>query len=165
MHANKIFDVHFTASGRSVGKLRNEVVLTAHAPFQSENMLATDEGLGMGGENSAPTPLEYFLTGFVGCLMTQIRVFSKRMKVPIRDVNVTCRAQWEAVSDSDGPYNGRPVGFSLDIDIEADDGVPQERIEALLQASRKGCFVEQTLMQANTLTHRARVNDGAWAAL
>lgn len=165
MEESKLFAVHFNATGMAVGKLRNEVHLRARTPFVSENMLATDEGERQGGEGTAPTPLEYFLTGLVGCLMTQIRVFSKRMKIPLDDVTVSCDAKWDAVSDPEAPYRGQPVGFSVDIDITAPEEVPQKHIENLIHASRKGCFVEQTLMQSNHLTHRCRVNDGSWIAL
>src|SRR6056297_3926509 len=107
--SDRLFNVHFTAEGVCVGKLRNEVNLTAVEPFQVNRMLATDEGHFQGGEDTAPTPLEFFLTGLVGCLMTQIRVFARRMKVDMRDLTVTCRARWEAVADPVAPYSARPV--------------------------------------------------------
>ncbi len=163
MTTKPIFEVKFTATGQCVGRLRNEVTLTAHAPFQSQNMLATDEGAGQGGDGTAPTPLEYFLTGLVGCLMTQIRVFSRRMKVPFEDMAVSCAADWAGVADADAPYRGVPVGFSIDIDIQAAPDTDPERIDALIDAARKGCFVEQTLAHANTVTHRRRINAGAWS--
>ena len=80
-------------------------------------MLATDEGKFQGGEDTAPTPLEFFLTGLVGCLMTQVRVFAKRLKIDIDDVKVSCHAKWEALSDEVGPYQGRPVRFEIDMDV------------------------------------------------
>lgn len=162
MASDPLFEVKFTAAGRCVGRLRNEVTLTAHAPFQSQNMLATDEGAAQGGDGTAPTPLEYFLTGLVGCLMTQIRVFSRRMKVPLDDVAVTCAADWAGVAEADAPYRGMPMGFSIDIEVEAGPDTEPERIDALIKAARTGCFVEQTLAQANTIIHRRRINAGAW---
>lgn len=157
--SDSIFNVHFSAEGVCVGKLRNEVSLTAHEPFQVQRMLATDEGVFQGGEDTSPTPLEFFLTGLVGCLMTQIRVFAKRLKVEVEDVRVTCRAKWEALPDPVGPYQGRPVGFEIDVDVKS--GADPDRVAELVSAARRGCFVEQTLSQANEISHSLTINGTA----
>ena len=151
-----IYNVRFTAEGVCVGKLRNEVTLTAVEPFQVTRMLATDEGKFQGGDDTSPTPLEFFLTGLVGCLMTQVRVFAKRLKVNVEDVKVSCRAHWEANADPVGPYQGRPVGFEIDVDVTSNDDAA--RIAELISAARRGCFVEQTLNQENKIVHSLKVN-------
>jgi uncharacterized OsmC-like protein len=35
-------------------------------------------------------PLEFFLAGLVGCLMTQIRVFSTRLEIELSELTVNC---------------------------------------------------------------------------
>ncbi|MDU8913748.1 OsmC family protein [Aestuariicoccus sp. MJ-SS9] len=151
-----LFKVRFSAEGACVGKLRNEVSLTAHEPFQVERMLATDEGKFQGGDDTAPTPLEFFVTGLVGCLMTQIRVFAKRLKIEVEDVKISCRAEWEALPDPVGPYQGRPAKFEIDVDVTS--SAAPDRVAELVSAARRGCFVEQTLGQANVIKHRLSVN-------
>jgi|TARA_B110000908_G_C10169812_1_gene410242 uncharacterized OsmC-like protein len=123
-------------------------------------MLATDEGKFQGGEDTAPTPLEFFLTGLVGCLMTQVRVFAKRLKIDIDDVKVSCHAKWEALSDEVGPYQGRPVRFEIDMDVTST--ADPDRIAELISAARRGCFVEQTLRQANEIEHTLKINGKEW---
>ncbi|NNU82051.1 OsmC family protein [Halovulum dunhuangense] len=122
-------------------------------------MLATDEGNFQGGEGTAPTPLEYFLTGLVGCLMTQLRVFSKKMKVPFDSLEVRCEAAWEGMKSEAGPYAGVPSGFRIDIDIQS--SAPSEQIEGLVRAARLGCFVEQTLCRKNDLEYSLQINGAA----
>lgn len=156
MSHKKLFDVRFSATGICVGRLRNEVTVEAHAPFKSVNMIATDEGNFQGGEGTAPTPLEYFLTGLVGCLMTQIRVFSKKMKVPFDSLEVQCEAAWEGVEAETSFYAGIPSGFRIKIDIQS--RAPDEQIESLVKAARLGCFVEQTLSRKNDLEYVLRIN-------
>jgi len=163
MSENSLFDVIFKSEGVCVGKLRNEVTSTAVEPFQVTRMLATDEGVFQGGDDTAPTPLEFFLTGLVGCLMTQIRVFGPRLKINLDDLTVTCSAHWEALPDHVGPYQGRPVGFEIDIDVKSDASV--ERVEELINAARRGCFVEQTLRQANEIKHSLKLNGANWTDL
>lgn len=158
MAAETIFDVAFESEGVCVGKLRNEVTNRAIRPFEVTRMLATDEGQFQGGEDTSPTPLEYFLTGLVGCLMTQIRVFAKRMKIDMRDLTVRCRAHWEAVPDPVVPYAARPKGFEIDIALDSD--APQERVRDLIDGARRACFVEATLAQKNDVRHTLRLNAG-----
>lgn len=163
MESEKMFDVVFASEGRCVGKLRNEVTNTARKPFEVSRMLATDEGPFQGGEDTAPTPLEFFLTGLVGCLMTQIRVFAKRKKIAFTDLTVTCDAQWEAISDPDWPYSARPIGFHIDIAIRSD--APDDDVRALIEGARRACFVEATLVQKNDIHHTLRLNDDAPVAV
>ncbi len=163
MSKDKIFDVIFESKGICVGKMRNEVTNTALQPFQVSRMLATDEGPFQGGEDTSPTPLEFFLTGLVGCLMTQIRVFAKRMRVDMRDLEVTCSARWEAHKGDIGPYEARPAGFDIAITMNSD--APETDVQALIEASKRACFVEATLAQANDVTHSLRINAGVAQAV
>lgn len=153
-----IFEVTFRSKGVCVGKMRNEVTNEAIRPVQVKRMLATDEGPFQGGEDTAPTPLEFFLTGLVGCLMTQIRVFAKKLRVDMQGLEVGCTAQWEALRDPVGPYQARPVGFEITIDVTSE--APAEKIAELIAASKRACFVEATLAQANDISHSLRINDG-----
>ncbi len=57
--------------------------------YDVEFEFATDEGPAHGGDQTAPPLLAYFCTGLVTCLMTQLRAFSKRLRVDIRGVKVT----------------------------------------------------------------------------
>jgi uncharacterized OsmC-like protein len=158
-----LFHVIFDSKGVCVGKMRNEVTNTATAPFKVSRMLATDEGHFQGGEDTSPTPLEFFLTGLVGCLMTQVRVLAKRLKIDIRDLEVACSARWEAVPDPVGPYQARPGRFAIDIDVASD--APDAQVRELISAARRACFVEATLAQANDITHSLRINAGEAAAI
>ena len=158
MSQAKIFDVIFDAHGVCVGKMRNEVTNTATKPFQVSRMLATDEGPFQGGEDTSPTPLEFFLTGLVGCLMTQVRVFAKRLKVDLRDLEVKCHAHWEAHPDEVGPYQARSKGFEIDITLNSDSS--EAEVRDLISAAKRACFVEATLAQANEISHSLRINAG-----
>lgn len=158
MSQDKVFDVVFESRGVCVGKMRNEVTNSALQPFQVSRMLATDEGPFQGGEDTSPTPLEFFLTGLIGCLMTQVRVFARRMAVDLRDLEVTCTARWEASKGEIGPYEARPVGFDIGITLNSDS--PDADVRALIEASKRACFVEATLAQANDVTHSLQINAG-----
>ena len=110
--------------------------------------LATDEGPFHGGDASAPPPLALFVGGLTGCIMTQLRAFAKRMDVVIDDLRVETKVSWQWT----------PKSFDIDIILESPS--PVDRQIELVQAAKPGCFVEQTLSVANSITHRIRTDSG-----
>lgn len=153
----KTFNVVFNVEGKAVGKMRNEIKGQMVSPVVDEAFeMATDEGPAHGGDMTAPPPLAYFCTGFVACLMTQIRAFAKRLRVEIGEVQVKAHIEWEARVEGRNPYTSRPVAFRLDIDLDSD--APFEDQKRLLDAAQKGCFVEATLADPIPVNHRVLID-------
>lgn len=158
--ARKEFELVFEGVGTSSGKMRNDI--RVEWPGMEESFdLATDEGPFHGGDGTAPPPLALFTAALTGCLMTQIRAFAKRMKVPLEGVEVRARLHWRGEQEGTEPYVTHPVGF--DLDVEMDSAAPLEDRLALLQAAKKGCFIEQTLAQGLAVGHRLRDGED-WVA-
>ncbi|PIV75219.1 MAG: hypothetical protein COW55_06340 [Rhodobacteraceae bacterium CG17_big_fil_post_rev_8_21_14_2_50_65_11] len=149
--------VRFDCTGTATGKMRNELSVRMVEPFEEHFSLATDEGAFHGGEATAPPPLALFVGGLTGCVMTQIRAFAKRLKVPLTDLQVEVRVIWDW-QPAPPVYETAPRSFEVDIRIDSD--APLERQRALVAAARKGCFIEQTLGQTNTIRHRLRTGEG-----
>ena len=149
--------VEFHCVGKAVGKMRNELTVNMVRPLKETFELATDEGAFHGGDATAPPPLAMFVSGLTGCIMTQIRAFAKRMKVPLDDLTVNAKIEWLWQAKGN-IYETSPRSFALDIDIESP--APQADVIAQIQAAKKGCFIEQTLAQKNTVRHRMKTQQG-----
>jgi uncharacterized OsmC-like protein len=150
--------VEFRASGTATGKMRNDLSVTMAQPFAEGPWdLATDEGSFHGGDATAPPPLALFVASLTGCIMTQIRAFAKRLKVPIDDLRTETRIQWDWAARG-RVYETAPKGFEIDVMI--DSPAPRADVEALIAAARKGCFIEQTLGQSNVIRHRMKTSEG-----
>lgn len=159
MAETKSFDVIFEGVGRSTGKMRNDI--SVEWPMMKEKFeLATDEGPFHGGDGTAPPPLALFTAALTGCLMTQIRAFAKRLNVPIQAVEVSAKLHWKGEQVGGEPYVTAPVGFSLDVDIDGD--ASDDDLLRLLEAAKKGCFIEQTLAQGLIVGHRLKSAQGGW---
>ncbi|MDQ7070710.1 MAG: OsmC family protein [Rhodobacterales bacterium] len=89
--------------------------------------------------------------------MTQIRAFAKRLNVPLNDLTVDVRVQWDWQA-SGRTYETAPKSFEIDVAIDSDAPVDDQR--ALVACARKGCFIEQTLGVKNTIQHRIKTPDG-----
>jgi len=89
--------------------------------------------------------------------MTQIRAFSKRLGVTLNDLKVDVRViwNWEKTGKT---YVTEPESFEIDIDIDSPDD--ETAILELIDAAKKGCFIEQTLKQPNTVRHRYKTPAG-----
>ncbi len=150
--------VQFNCNGHATGKMRNDLNVTMKLPFEEGPFfMATDEGSFHGGDATAPPPLALFVAGLTGCIMTQIRAFAKRLKVTLNDLDVETRVVWDWKTKGT-VYETGPHSFEIDIFIDSDD--PIERQQELVAAAQKGCFIEQTLGQANTITHRLKIGNG-----
>ena len=156
--AMKTFDIIFEGTGTMSGKMRNDVKVYFETMNETYD-LATDEGPFHGGDATAPPPLALFTAALTGCIMTQIRAFSKRMKIPIGQVTVNARLHLRGEQSGRDPYTTAPVGFDLDIDF--DSPANKEDQLRLIAAAKKGCFIETTLMQGLEVGHRLQI-DGDW---
>lgn len=154
-----IIDLKLSAAGRAVGKMRNEITVTfpVGTDHCETHQMATDEGGFHGGDGTAPPPLAFFATAMVGCLMTQIRAFSKRLAIPVEALEVTANLHWQAEMVSEKVYEGSPRGFALDVAIES--SAAEADISRLVEVAKKACFIEQTLAVANQVEHRVLLND------
>lgn len=150
-------EVTFVCKGQATGKMRNELDLTMTEPMEEHFTLATDEGPFHGGDATAPPPLALFVGGLTGCIMTQLRAFAKRMGVIIDDLRVETKVSWQWTPQG-RIYETAPKSFDIDIYLESPS--PLERQIELIQAAKKGCFVEQTLSVPNTISHRIRTETG-----
>ena len=159
MAETKTFDIIFEGQGVATGKMRNEIAVQFTSMGETFEV-ATDEGPFHGGDGTAPPPLALFTGALVGCIMTQIRAFSKRLKIPVGQVKVNARLHWQGEQEGREPYVGSAVGFDLDVDLDSEASEEDQR--RLLEAAKKGCFIEQTLARGLTVGHRLRIG-GDWS--
>lgn len=147
------FDVVFSFRGVAVGKMRNEVRVVSDQPTTGGTFdIATDEGGFHGGDGTAATPLHYFTAALVGCFMTQMRAFARRLRVQLDGLTVEGRTVFLGHLQGRGPYVTEPVGFELEIHVESRDDTAA--VLALVDAAKRGCFVEQTLARGVDVRHR-----------
>ncbi|MEM1266929.1 MAG: OsmC family protein [Pseudomonadota bacterium] len=149
--------VVFECSGVATGKMRNELDVRMTHPMLEEFTLASDEGPFHGGDATAPPPLALFVGGLTGCLMTQMRAFAKRLKIELTDLRVETRVEW-SWTPTGKTYETAPKAFEIDVIVESD--APHSDVVMLLETAKKGCFIEQTLGQRNSIRHRLKTEAG-----
>ena len=123
----------------------------------SQYEVFSDEGAHLGGENSAPRPLTYFLMSVGFCTLTQLHRYSDMMRVKLRDPKVTVRSGFRTDgSVLKGTVQASTVDFTVEFDVESDD--PPERVAACIRAAEAGCFVMQAITKPTEVTRRVTLN-------
>ena len=153
----KTFEVIFDCDARAVGKMRCEMDVRLLHPEKLEWQMASDEYGFHGGDGSAPLPIAYFMAGLTSCFMTQFRAFSKRLRVDVNDVSIHCQCEWEATMRGRGPYESKPRSINMDITVDSDASF--DDLVRVIDAAKKGCFIEQMMNQQNDIGHRLKVGD------
>lgn len=156
MPALKQFEVIFDAEGVSTAKFRNDVKVHLRGPYAVSVDLPTDEGPIHGGDGTAPYPLAYFTSALTACVMTQLRAFARRLNIAVGRIAVNTHCHWKARQQGDAPYESAPISFTMDIDL-GDETAEADR-RRLVEAARKGCFVEQSL-KPDLVRHRLKNGD------
>jgi uncharacterized OsmC-like protein len=83
--------------------------------------------------------------------------FAKRMDVSLEDLKVDTRVVWDWQVKG-RIYETAPHSFEIDVMIDSEDA--PEKVIALIEAAKKGCFLEQTLGRSNTIRHRMKTGQG-----
>ena len=78
------------------------------------------------------------------------------MKIQVTDLSVETKVTWNW-KKVENIYETSPEKFEMDIYIDSSESI--ERVKALVEASKKGCFIEQTLSQKNKINHKLKIED------
>ncbi|MBI2183352.1 MAG: OsmC family protein [Thaumarchaeota archaeon] len=104
----------------------------------------------VGGEDSAPGPLAYFISGICFCQLAHYAERSSHMDLKIESIELTVRAH----------YNRRPGGYFDKIIYETRivSDEPEERIKDLVVNAEHDCYVTNTLSKAAEITGNITLN-------
>jgi len=103
-----------------------------------------DEPPERGGEDSAPSPLEFFMCGAAFCLLSQLVQFAPLYNVQFHDVKVDFRASF----DDSEKYNLTGPGAAFQkvvIKVLIDSPSARDDVEKLIAHAERGCHAVQSL--------------------
>lgn len=119
------------AASQRVGRFKNENTVRDFS-------FIIDEPAKLGGTDTAPTPMEYILGSFNGCILIVIETIAKEMELDIRDL----RAESTGLIDRRGMFGTADVSphfQEVHNHVFFDTDESMERIEALKEQVKKRC--------------------------
>ena len=150
--------VHHITSRRvgSVGTIRVDAVQVEQLRYEVTpkvslgHKLTVDELPQRGGTDAGPTPLEYFLTGALTCLLNQFIKLALARRLAIDNVKGSVRAHVHYAVE------GGLSDFVFDVYL--DGAVPLDAIRMLALDAERYCYVHTTLKRAAPLTLHVFLN-------
>ncbi len=140
----------------AAGGLRKQGIIVEPADTSHYEVFA-DEGAHLGGDNTAPRPLTYFLLSVGFCALTQLHRYSDMLKVNLRNQKVTVRSGFRTDgSVLQGTVQASVVDFEIDFEVESDD--PPDRVAHCIRAAEAGCFVMQAVVQPTKVIRKVLLN-------
>jgi len=112
--------------------------------------LVVDEPAERGGTGAGPTPLEYFLTGALACLMNQYIKLALARHLAVENLRATARAHIHYAVD------GALRDIIYDLYLEGTEAA--EAITALARDAERYCYIHNTLKPALPMTVRVTYN-------
>lgn len=140
----------------SVGELNEEA-----QSLKSGRTWTISEPQHVGGLADAPTPLEYLLSGAVGCFAAVFAFYAAKLEVDYDSFEATARAELDVRGHmlEDAP----PSGFrSVRIDVKVASDAPRERLERVHELALKGCPGISTLRDPVALESSLSTQEVAW---
>lgn len=139
------YDVTATAGE---GQIKHGVILSPRPDYSSWEVLC-DEGTGMGGTDSAPSPLGYLIMGVAFCLLTHIKSYLDKSPLKVNQIKVEIRASYATLHPEPG-NKGQAVGrcdnYACHVLIDSDE--PPEVIAELVGICRDACMAMSTVATA-----------------
>jgi uncharacterized OsmC-like protein len=150
--------VHHITAGRtgSVGTIRVDAIQVEQLRYEVTprvslgHRLVVDEPPQRGGTDQGPTPLEYFLTGALTCLLTQIIKLAMARRLALDTIKGSVRAHVHYAVD------GGLSDFVYDINMTGSEAA--DAVKTLALDAERYCYVHVTLKRAVPLTLRVFLN-------
>ena len=139
-------DLIFSINGKSITPTRYEGKLRQFS-------IVVDEPENFGGEDLAPTPVEYILAGYAGCLNVVVNAIAKEMNIAIQhlEINITGNINPERLL---GISDKERAGFkSLNIQLDIKSDASGDMIQKLLSQVRERCPVNDNLTNTTPVNY------------
>jgi putative redox protein len=129
-----MWSMHRATVISSSDSLRQEIIVNGR------HVVVTDEPESLGGEDTAPTPLDLLAAALAGCVVTTIRMFARRQGWELDEVET------EVSLDT----NVRPARCTIAVRLP--DGLSESQRRKLEHVA-KACAVHRTLQRGVGFEH------------
>ena len=142
---------------KSIGGLNEEA-----GSMKSGRTWTISEPEHVGGLADAPTPLEYLLSGAIGCFAAVFAFYAAKLDVPYDSFEATALAELDVRGHM--IEGAPPSGFkSVRIDVTVESDAPREQLERVHELALAGCPGIATLRDPVAIDSSLKVEEVAAA--
>jgi uncharacterized OsmC-like protein len=140
------------------GQKKRGVILSPRPDYSSWEVIC-DEGTGMGGDDSAPSPLGYLIMGVAFCMLTHIQGYLEKAPMQIDSLRVEIRAEYGTLPAEPGQgQQGQGMCDAYSCHVLIDSPEPDEKLQHLIAVCRDACMAIATISTAVPTTTRVFLN-------
>lgn len=119
--------------------------------IKASHDIIIDQPTASGGTDLGPNPLEYYLSGLVGCMCAIGRIIAKQRKIALAGMEATIEGDIDKAFLMGQTEEGRAGFTELRIHVKIDAPMSVEEKQAFLHDIEKRCPVADNVMHATTI--------------
>ena len=154
------FDAHVNVEAMPHGKHLKKATIFSNVPNEGAWEIISDEGKAIGGRGSAPSPIMYFATGAVFCMMSHVEMLAHQAKIDVK-ARLEQKAAFTTTLNFGGidPKDvfGKGVKFTINLILETDE--PEDRMLEFVEHCIQACMSLQTVMEATPVAVGLQLNE------
>lgn len=117
-----------------------------------DRTIYVDQPAVFGGTDVGPSPMEYFLTSFAGCIATTTRIMADQKKIKLIGMNMELEGALDPAIIYGKSKEGRAGFTGVKIKLEFDSDMSKEEKEAFVKELVSRCPVYDNIANATPLT-------------
>ncbi len=118
-----------------------------------------DEPEALGGQDSAPNPVEYILAGYAGCLNVVFHLVAKELEIKINKLQLDISGDIHPGKFLGISQEERAGFISLQVNIDIDSDAPAEKIGQLFSLVKERCPVNDNLANPTPINYSLKTSD------
>lgn len=118
--------------------------------------LVVDEPEELGGQDSAPNPVEYLLAAYAGCINVVIHMVAKELQVTVSNIKINIDGDINPDRLFGLSTNDRAGYESLNVDIDLDSDASPELIDKLFEQVKYRCPVNDNLSNSTPIKYNIK---------
>ena len=139
-------DLQFSINGKSIAPTKLEGKARQFS-------ITVDEPENFGGNDSAPTPVEYILAGYAGCINVLVNLIAKEMGILINSLEIDINGEINP-DKLMGISNKERAGFkSLNVGLHIKSDATPIDLEKLLAQVRERCPIHDNLSNITPINY------------
>jgi uncharacterized OsmC-like protein len=110
-----------------------------------DHTMYVDQTKAGGGTDAGPTPLEYFLASFAGCIGTVARIVANQKKITLNGIEMKIQGAFD-IETLLGKSRENRAGFhGIEVTLEIDADMSREEKEAFIHEVESRCPVSDNI--------------------
>jgi len=141
------FEIYLNAQHMEGMVSRAEV--GTNSPTWANFSIASDEGTAIGGNNTAPAPLDYLAAGIAFCFLSHVAMASRARKISLKKAAVELRMKFSILNRVDEierqGLSGSSDGVEMHFIVESE--APEQLVRNLYEECIDACVAIQSIVK------------------